>query len=79
MAAQDWVRRLKTIWKSDDLQGSSVSKLRREERKEYREAVRKYVNEELPKLSGFADFDEVDRLRINFPNGWRDSDPDKGK
>jgi hypothetical protein len=50
-----------------------------EERAKYREAVKKYVTQELPKLEGFAAFDEVERLRINFPNGWHDSASDKGK
>lgn len=43
-------------------------------RKKYREAVKKYVNEQLPKLEGFAAFYEAERFRINFPNGWRGSE-----
>ncbi len=42
-----------------------------EERKKYRDAVQKYVNDDLPRLNGFAAFDEMNRYRINFPNGWR--------
>jgi hypothetical protein len=41
-----------------------------EERKKYRNAVKKYVNDDLPRLNGFAAFDEGNRYRINFPNGW---------
>jgi hypothetical protein len=44
-----------------------------EERKKYRDAVKKYVNDELPRLNGFAAFDEISRYRINFPNGWRET------
>jgi hypothetical protein len=44
-----------------------------DERKKYRESVKKYVNEELPRLNGFAAFDEITRYRINFPNGWRNT------
>jgi hypothetical protein len=40
------------------------------ERKKYREAVKKYVSDTLSELNGFAAFDEIDRYRINFPNGW---------
>ena len=46
-----------------------------DERKKYRDAVQKYVNDELPKLNGFAAFDEINRYRINFPDGWK---PAKG-
>jgi hypothetical protein len=42
-----------------------------EEREKYREAVKQYVNDDLPRLNGFAAFDETNRYRINFPNGWR--------
>lgn len=42
-----------------------------DERKKYRDAVKEYVNKELPKLNGFAAFDEIERYQINFPNGWR--------
>lgn len=36
----------------------------------YRAAVEKYVDEHLPRLHGFAAFDDANRYRINFPNGW---------
>jgi hypothetical protein len=39
-------------------------------RKKYREAVKKYVNDTITQLNGFAAFDDVNRYRINFPNGW---------
>lgn len=42
-----------------------------EEYEKYRDAVKKYVNENLPRLNGFAAFDEANRYRINFPNGWQ--------
>jgi hypothetical protein len=41
-----------------------------EERKKYKEGVEKYVNDRLPRLNGFAAFDDAKRYRINFPNGW---------
>ena len=41
-----------------------------EEHKKYHAAVKKYVDENLPRLNGFAAFDEAKRYRINFPNGW---------
>ena len=41
-----------------------------EEHKKYDEAVKKYVNDSLPRLNGFAAFDDANRYRINFPNGW---------
>jgi hypothetical protein len=41
-----------------------------EEHKRYRDAVKKYVDDNLPGLSGFAAFDETNKYRINFPNGW---------
>jgi hypothetical protein len=42
-----------------------------EDRKKYRDAVQKYVDDASPRLNGFAAFDEINRYRINFPNGWR--------
>lgn len=36
----------------------------------YRTAVQKYVDEHLPRLNGFAAFDDANRYRINFPQGW---------
>jgi len=42
-----------------------------DERQKYRETVKKYVANSLPRLNGFAAFDETNRYRINFPNGWR--------
>jgi hypothetical protein len=36
----------------------------------YRDAVKKYVDEHLPRLNGFAAFDDTNRYRINFPKGW---------
>jgi hypothetical protein len=42
-----------------------------EDRKKYRDAVRKYVKDDLPRLYGFAAFDEISRYRINFPSGWK--------
>ena len=36
----------------------------------YHDAVKKYVDEHLPRLNGFAAFDDTNRYRINFPNGW---------
>jgi len=41
-----------------------------DDRKKYREAVKKYVSDTLPQLNGFAAFDDENRYRINFPNGW---------
>ena len=41
-----------------------------DDRKKYHDAVRKYVNNDLPQLNGFAAFDDATRYRINFPNGW---------
>ncbi len=51
--------------------GQRASNDTAEERKKYRDSVNKYVNEEMPRLSGFAAFDDANRYRINFPNGWR--------
>jgi hypothetical protein len=42
-----------------------------DERKKYREAVRKYVNDDMPRLNEFAAFDDANRYRINFPSGWK--------
>lgn len=42
-----------------------------EERKRYRQAVKKYVSDNLPRLNGIAAFDDANRYRINFPNGWQ--------
>jgi hypothetical protein len=42
-----------------------------EERKRYRDAVQKYVSDDLPRLNGFAAYDEINRYRINFPSGWK--------
>ena len=42
-----------------------------EGRKKYTDAVKKYVKEELPRLYGFAAYDEIDRYRINFPASWK--------
>ena len=42
-----------------------------EGRKKYREAVMKYVEKDLPRLNGFAMFDEINRYRINFPSSWK--------
>jgi hypothetical protein len=42
-----------------------------EEHKKYKDAVRKYLNDNLSRLNGFAAFDDATRYRINFPNGWR--------
>jgi hypothetical protein len=41
-----------------------------EEHKKYHDAVKKYVDEKLPRLDGFAAFDDANRYRINFPRGW---------
>jgi hypothetical protein len=41
-----------------------------DDRKKYRDAVKKYVNDTLPQLNGFAAFDDFERYRVNFPNGW---------
>ena len=41
-----------------------------DEHKKYKEAVGKYLNDSLPRLNGFAAFDDTNRYRINFPNGW---------
>jgi hypothetical protein len=38
--------------------------------KSYHDAVKKYIDEKLPELNGFAAFDDANRYRINFPNGW---------
>jgi hypothetical protein len=53
----------------------------REERKTYRDAVKKYVKDDLPRLYGFAAFDEVSRYRLNFPSGWKQEEKgnDKGR
>jgi hypothetical protein len=42
-----------------------------EERKKYRDAVKKYLNDDLPRLNGFAAYDEINRYRIDFPSGWK--------
>ena len=42
-----------------------------EGRKKYRDAVAKYVNDDFPRLYGFAMFDEIYRYRVNFPSSWR--------
>jgi hypothetical protein len=42
----------------------------KEEKKKYHDAVNKYLDDNLPRLSGFAAFDDTNRYRINFPNGW---------
>jgi hypothetical protein len=49
------------------------------ERQSYRDAVKKYVRDELPRLNGFAAFDEIYRYRINFPNDWRQEEQAHGK
>jgi hypothetical protein len=36
----------------------------------HRDDVKKYVDEHLPRLNGFAAFDDANRYRINFPKGW---------
>ena len=41
-----------------------------DERKKYHDAVKKYVDDNLPRLNRFAAFDDANRYRINFPNGW---------
>jgi hypothetical protein len=41
-----------------------------DDRRKYHEAVKKYVNDTITQLNGFAAFDDVNRYRINFPNGW---------
>jgi hypothetical protein len=38
--------------------------------RKYHDAVKKYVDEKLPELNGFATFDDINRYRINFPNEW---------
>jgi hypothetical protein len=42
-----------------------------EEHHKYHEAVKKYVTDNLPNLGGFVAFDETNKYRINFPDGWR--------
>jgi hypothetical protein len=42
-----------------------------DERKKYREAFEKYVNEKLPNLDGFDLLDETNRYEIIFPAGWK--------
>src|ERR1700737_1697573 len=42
-----------------------------EERKRYRAAVEKYVNEGLSNLDGFDLVDETNRYEIIFPAGWK--------
>jgi hypothetical protein len=49
----------------------SVAQDSPEELKNYRDAVQKYVYNDFPHLNGFAVFDEINRYRINFPNGWK--------
>jgi hypothetical protein len=44
-----------------------------EERKKYREAVEKYVSDELSNLDGFDLLDETNRYEIIFPAGWKRS------
>jgi hypothetical protein len=41
-----------------------------DEHKKYHDAVKKYVDEKLPRLDGFAAFDDASRYRINFLNRW---------
>jgi hypothetical protein len=45
-----------------------------DERKKYRDAVKKYVKDDLPRLYGFAMFDEINRYRINFPSSWKQAE-----
>jgi hypothetical protein len=44
-----------------------------EERKKYREAVEKYVRDEMGNLDGFDFLDQTNRYEIVFPGGWRRS------
>lgn len=44
-----------------------------DERKKYREAVEKYVVDELNNLDGFDLLDETKRYEIIFPAGWKHS------
>ena len=44
-----------------------------EERKKYRQAVEKYITDELSNLDGFDLLDETDRYEIIFPAGWKRS------
>jgi hypothetical protein len=41
-----------------------------DERKKYRQAVEKYLSDELGNLDGFDLLDETSRYEIIFPNGW---------
>lgn len=45
-----------------------------DERKKYRDAVKKYAKDDLPRLYGFAMFDEINRYRINFPSSWKEAE-----
>jgi hypothetical protein len=42
-----------------------------EEKKQFRDELRKYVSGELPNLDGFVLFDERNRYQIDFPGGWK--------
>ncbi len=44
-----------------------------EERKRYREAIEKYITDELSNLDGFDMLDETNRYEIIFPAGWKQS------
>lgn len=41
------------------------------QRSEFRNAVKNYVNTEMPNLDGFSLFDESLRYEIDFPPGWK--------
>jgi hypothetical protein len=50
-----------------------------EQRKEFREAVKKYVKSEMPNLDGFSLFDESSRYEIDFPPGWKSEKESQNK
>jgi hypothetical protein len=47
--------------------GQDASK---EERRQYRKEIEKYLNEEMPLLNGFTIFDESHHYQIDLPKGW---------
>jgi hypothetical protein len=51
-----------------DHEAANASK---DERKRHREAVEKYLSEEMHNLDGFELFDEANRYDIEFPSGWK--------
>lgn len=42
-----------------------------DERRHFQQSVLSYVATNLPRLNGFAAYDDAHRYRIDFPNGWK--------